>query len=163
MKKFFLILLATILILLPSCTTIPDEPLSPVDSGNEEQNQPSDSDLSSDTRMTETQRKEIIDIIENLFGYNLSYVEGNLEADRFYESTLEATSFMHEGFDTIEKDPSAFEIFDETFFFPEANGEYVRITNIAFEKICDLGEEFQAELNAKKEKKKSKTNAGNEK
>ena len=125
MKRILLILLATILILLPSCTTIPDEPLSPVDSGNEGQEQPNDSDHSSDPRMTETQRQEIIDIIENLFGYNLSSVEGNLEADRFYESTLEATSFMHEGFDTIEKDPSAFEIFDETFFFPEANGEYV--------------------------------------
>ena len=38
MKRILLILLATILILLPSCTTIPDEPLSPVDSGNEIEN-----------------------------------------------------------------------------------------------------------------------------
>lgn len=53
--------------------------------------------------------------------------------------------------------------FESLGYDPEVNGEYVRITNIAFEKICDLGEEFQAELNAKKEKKKSKTNAGNEK
>ena len=33
MKRILLILLTATLILLPSCTTIPDEPLSPVDSG----------------------------------------------------------------------------------------------------------------------------------
>ena len=132
MKRILLILLATILILLPSCTTIPDEPLSPVDSGNEGQEQPSDSDLSSDPRMTETQRQEIIDIIEkSSLKYDGSTLDGNVEVECFYhEPTLDRhgeyyTSFMDSGYGDIEKYPSAFEIFDETFFFPEAIGDYI--------------------------------------
>lgn len=39
---------------------------------------------------------------------------------------------------------------------PDANGEYLRITNLAFDKICTLGEEFEAERNAKKAAKRAK-------
>ena len=38
---------------------------------------------------------------------------------------------------------------------PEANGEYARITSIAFDKICSIGEEFErSREEAKKAKKK---------
>ena len=46
--------------------------------------------------------------------------------------------------------------FKDLSYDPEASGEYARITNLAFDKICALGEEFEAELNAKKEAKKGK-------
>ena len=46
--------------------------------------------------------------------------------------------------------------FEDLNYDPEASGEYARITNLAFDKICALGEEFEAELNAKKEAKKGK-------
>lgn len=38
---------------------------------------------------------------------------------------------------------------------PDASGEYARITDIAFDKICTLGEEFEADLKAKKNNKKN--------
>lgn len=57
--------------------------------------------------------------------------------------------------------------FDSLNYNPEASGEYARITNIAFDKICTLGEEFDAELKAKKANKKankkSKKSSGDEK
>lgn len=57
--------------------------------------------------------------------------------------------------------------FDSLNYTPEASGEYTRITNIAFDKICTLGEEFDAELKAKKANKKankkSKKSSGDEK
>ena len=57
--------------------------------------------------------------------------------------------------------------FDSLNYNPEASGEYARITNIAFDKICTLGEEFNAELKAKKANKKankkSKKSSGDEK
>ena len=43
--------------------------------------------------------------------------------------------------------------FESLGYNREASGEYARITNIAFDKICTLGEEFEAELKAKKQKK----------
>lgn len=46
--------------------------------------------------------------------------------------------------------------FDSLNYNPEANGEYVRITNLAFDKICTLGEEFEAEMKEKKKKKGKK-------
>lgn len=46
--------------------------------------------------------------------------------------------------------------FESLDYNPDASGEYARITNIAFDKICALGEEFDAELNAKKQKNKQK-------
>ena len=46
--------------------------------------------------------------------------------------------------------------FESLNYDPDANGEYMRITNIAFDKICALGEEFEAERKAKKEAKKGK-------
>lgn len=46
--------------------------------------------------------------------------------------------------------------FESLNYDPDANGEYMRITNIAFDKICALGEKFEAERNAKKEAKKGK-------
>ena len=39
---------------------------------------------------------------------------------------------------------------------PEGSGEYARITSIAFDRICDIGEQFESELAAKKAKKKKK-------
>jgi hypothetical protein len=36
---------------------------------------------------------------------------------------------------------------------PEASGEYARITSIAFDKICDIGEDFERQLTEKKKKK----------
>ena len=42
--------------------------------------------------------------------------------------------------------------FESLNYNPDASGEYARITDIAFDKICTLGEEFEAELNAKKNK-----------
>lgn len=36
----------------------------------------------------------------------------------------------------------------------EASGEYARITNIVFDKICDIGEQFEKERAQKKNKKK---------
>lgn len=44
--------------------------------------------------------------------------------------------------------------YEELAYDPEASGEYLRITNIVFDKICTIGEEFEAELRAKKSKKK---------
>lgn len=46
--------------------------------------------------------------------------------------------------------------FTDLSYDPEASGEYARITNLAFDKICALGEEFEAELNAKKAQKGKK-------
>jgi 1-acyl-sn-glycerol-3-phosphate acyltransferase len=46
--------------------------------------------------------------------------------------------------------------FESLNYDPDANGEYMRITNIAFDKICALGEELEAERKAKKEAKKGK-------
>ena len=46
--------------------------------------------------------------------------------------------------------------FKDLSYDPESKGEYARITNLAFDKICALGEEFEAELNAKKAKKGKK-------
>ena len=46
--------------------------------------------------------------------------------------------------------------FESLNYDPEASGEYTRITDIAFDKICALGEEFEAELKAKKNAKKAK-------
>ena len=46
--------------------------------------------------------------------------------------------------------------FESLEYNPDASGEYARITNIAFDKICTLGEEFDAELKAKKQKNSQK-------
>ena len=46
--------------------------------------------------------------------------------------------------------------FESLGYDPDASGEYARITNIAFDKICTLGEEFEAERRAKKEAKEGK-------
>ena len=46
--------------------------------------------------------------------------------------------------------------FEDLNYDPEASGEYARITNLAFDKICALGEEFEAEFNAKKAQKGKK-------
>ena len=46
--------------------------------------------------------------------------------------------------------------FKDLSYDPAASGEYARITNLAFDKICALGEEFEAELNAKKAQKGKK-------
>ncbi len=48
--------------------------------------------------------------------------------------------------------------FDSLNYNPNDKGEYPRITDIAFDKICTLGEEFEAELNAKKKNKKQAKN-----
>ena len=44
--------------------------------------------------------------------------------------------------------------FESLNYNPEANGEYARITDIAFDKICALGEEFEAEIKAMDKKNK---------
>ena len=44
--------------------------------------------------------------------------------------------------------------FESLEYNPDANGEYARITDIVFDKICKLGEDFTAELEAKKNAKK---------
>ena len=46
--------------------------------------------------------------------------------------------------------------FSELNYNKEADGEYARITSFVFDKICTLGEEFEAEQKAKKEAKKKK-------
>ena len=46
--------------------------------------------------------------------------------------------------------------FESLGYDPEASGEYARITDIAFDKICALGEEFDKERAEKKNKKKAK-------
>ena len=46
--------------------------------------------------------------------------------------------------------------FSELNYNKEADGEYLRITSLVFDKVCTLGEEFEAELKAKKEAKKKK-------
>ena len=43
----------------------------------------------------------------------------------------------------------------------EANGEYIRITDIVFDKVCTLGENFEKELAEKKNKKNKKNKDGN--
>lgn len=43
--------------------------------------------------------------------------------------------------------------FESLNYQPENPGEYARITKIAFDKICDIGEEFNRELENKKKKK----------
>ena len=45
--------------------------------------------------------------------------------------------------------------FESLNYNPDASGEYARITDIAFDKICTLGEEFEADLKAKKNNKKN--------
>ena len=44
--------------------------------------------------------------------------------------------------------------FDSFGYDPEGTGEYKRLTDTVFEKVCDIGEEFDKELKAKKESKK---------
>jgi 1-acyl-sn-glycerol-3-phosphate acyltransferase len=44
--------------------------------------------------------------------------------------------------------------FESLGYDPEANGEYARITNVVFDKICDIGEEFERERKEKKNKKR---------
>lgn len=44
--------------------------------------------------------------------------------------------------------------FESLEYDPEASGEYARITNIVFDKICDIGERFEEERKNKKNKKK---------
>ena len=44
--------------------------------------------------------------------------------------------------------------FESLGYDPDASGEYTRITEIAFNEICKLGESFTAELEAKKNNKK---------
>jgi len=46
--------------------------------------------------------------------------------------------------------------YEDLAYDSEANGEYARITDIVFDKICTLGEDFEAERQAKKNKKKKK-------
>ena len=46
--------------------------------------------------------------------------------------------------------------FESLGYDPEASGEYARITAIAFDKICTLGEEFDKARAEKKNKKKTK-------
>ena len=84
------------------------------------------------SRMTETQRQEIIDIIEkSSLKYDGSTLGGNVEVEYFYQGAglgrheEYSTSFMSTGYGNIENYPTAFEIFDETFFFPDASGEYI--------------------------------------
>ena len=86
----------------------------------------------SSSRMTEVQRQEIIDIIEkSSLRYDGSKLEGNLEVEYFYQGAGLGrqdeyhTSFMNYGYGSIEYSPYDFEVFDETFFFPEASGEYI--------------------------------------
>ena len=45
--------------------------------------------------------------------------------------------------------------FESLEYNPDASGEYVRITEMAFDKICALGEEFERERAEKKAKKKA--------
>ena len=51
--------------------------------------------------------------------------------------------------------------FESLEYNPDVAGEYVRITNIAFGKICDLGEEFTKQLEAEKAAKKNKKKGTN--
>ena len=44
--------------------------------------------------------------------------------------------------------------FESLGYEPEASGEYARITNVVFDKICDIGEEFDRERKEKKNKKR---------
>ena len=44
--------------------------------------------------------------------------------------------------------------FETLGYDPEGSGEYARITSIAFDKICDIGEQFEKERAEKKNKKK---------
>ncbi len=44
--------------------------------------------------------------------------------------------------------------YESLAYDPEASGEYARITNIVFDKICDIGEEFDRERKQKKNRKK---------
>ena len=44
--------------------------------------------------------------------------------------------------------------FESLGYDPEASGEYARITNVVFDKICDIGEEFERERKEKKNKKR---------
>lgn len=46
--------------------------------------------------------------------------------------------------------------FESLGYDPDANGEYARITDIVFDKICKIGEDFTAELEAKKQAKAKK-------
>lgn len=46
--------------------------------------------------------------------------------------------------------------FKDLEYNPEASGEYARITDVAFDKICSLGEEFDAQRAQKKANKKAK-------
>ena len=44
--------------------------------------------------------------------------------------------------------------FEELGYDSDASGEYARITNIVFDKICTLGEDFEATLRSSKKRKK---------
>ena len=46
--------------------------------------------------------------------------------------------------------------FESLGYDPDASGEYARITDIVFDKICTLGEEFERERNEKKKKDSAK-------
>ena len=44
--------------------------------------------------------------------------------------------------------------FEELGYDSEAKGEYMRISELVFDRVCALGENFDAQMKAKKEKKK---------
>ena len=46
--------------------------------------------------------------------------------------------------------------FESFGYDPEGSGEYKRLTDIVFEKVCDMGEEFDSTLKKEKENKKKK-------
>ena len=51
--------------------------------------------------------------------------------------------------------------FESLEYDPDASGEYVRITDMAFDKVCTLGEEFDRERTEKKAAKKAKKKRDN--
>lgn len=150
MKKFLLILLAAILILLPSCTTIPDEPVPPVDNGNEEQNQPSDSgeDLDIDSpfiedegfsypriKPTDTELEQMkTALVENRDIPQEYKIQVNENCEIAIDDVILANdswlhsypwSFLTDIASTGQEYDSNVVIFDETVFFSEEEGGYV--------------------------------------
>ena len=130
MKKILLILLTATLILLPSCTTIPDEPLSPVDSGNEIENK---TFSYPQIKLAETEIGRIKSDIEKNRGILQEYkIQISKTCEIAIEDTLYAFdmpyyewSFLSDIASTgQEYDPNVV-IFDETVFFPEESGAYV--------------------------------------
>ena len=132
MKRILLILLSALLILLPSCAKLPDEPVPPADSGNGVENESFSYPQIDFTEAEIEQVKSALlknqDIPQEYkirVGENCEIaIDDVILANESWLSTY-LWSFLSDIASTEQEyDPNVV-IFDETVFFPEESGAYV--------------------------------------